>query len=232
MRIRLFYLLALLFAITSCSPRITTDLLRTDEPKGSIDDVELLGEKEPVPADAETPVSGSVQVPAVSGETGRDIDAYLILGGEADFAYSAKSSSSSFVLALGLGFFVTPSLSLELGGSLSSSSIVSDPDITVNGKGLSASLAYHRPLARNLYYVPEFEVDYLNYSAEATNLKYMCLALAPLMVEYRADDSMWGFRAGIGELGIAFSVGGTAAPLKSLYSVNLNSVSFVFVKYF
>ena len=65
----MFYLLALLFAITSCSPRITTDLLRTDEPKGSIDDVELLGEKEPGPADAETPVSGSVQVPAVSGET-------------------------------------------------------------------------------------------------------------------------------------------------------------------
>ncbi|MBO6078728.1 MAG: hypothetical protein J6P66_08260 [Bacteroidaceae bacterium] len=296
MKMRL-YLIALLFAITSCSPVVTSNIIHRNQPLESVDQVVLLGEKEPLPADAEwmgsvqvngrgsynqmidltrneawkngaeyvriknyssqelrsdihimnsdvyrsdtvdvlyadTQASGLVQMPAVSGDTGRDSDAYLLLGGEADFAYSAKSSSSSFVLALGVGYFVTPSLSLELGGSYSSTSYVSDPDIKVIGKSLSASLAYHLPLARNLYYVPEFEVDYLNYSADATDFNFMCLALAPLMVEYRADDSMWGFRAGIGEFGMAFPVAGTAAPLKSLYSVNLNSVSLVFVKYF
>lgn len=59
MRIRLF-LIALLFAITSCSPRITSNLLRTYEPEGTVNDVVLLGEKEPTPADAEW--IGSIEV--------------------------------------------------------------------------------------------------------------------------------------------------------------------------
>ena len=230
MRIRLFFLLAPLFAITSCSPKITSNIIHRNHPLESVDQVVMLDEKEPLPADAEW--MGSVKAPAVSGASEKESNVYLTLGGMADFAYSAKSNSSSLVLALGVGYYVTPSLSLELGGSYSSSSLASYPDIKVNGMGVSASIAYHLPLARNLYYVPQFEVDYYNYSSDASKFNFVGMALVPLIVEYRADDSVWGFRAGIGEVGIAFPVSGTDVPLKSLYSVNLNSVSLGFVKYF
>ena len=53
MKSRFFYLFALLFAITSCSPKITSNFTRTYQPQGSVDDVVLLGEKDPRPEDAE-----------------------------------------------------------------------------------------------------------------------------------------------------------------------------------
>ena len=72
----------------------------------------------------------------------------------------------------------------------------------------------------------------MNYSIESSSFDYVVLSLAPLAFEFRADDSMWGFQAGIGNFGVAYPVGNTVSVNNPLYVISFNQISLGIVRYF
>lgn len=296
-----FLICGMIWLVSACSPKVTSNVIRNIQPKQSIDDVVVLNEKQVLPVDAEWFGSISVEGKANYNEmeqltrfnawkSGADyvkiksystlgarsdiyamnsdlyridtlssiipdfvsinnhltsddlsltankkIDSpfYLLASGLADYSIVNDSELKSFLFAFGAGYYFKPRFSFEIGGIISSSSaLVSKSDVKVISKGLAANLSCHLKLKGNLTYIPELEFDYMNYSIESSSFDYVVLSLAPLAFEFRADDSMWGFQAGIGNFGVAYPVGNTGSVNNPLYVISFNQISLGIVRHF
>lgn len=287
------------FALVSCSPVVTSNIIHTSQPLESVDDVVVLKDKEPIPDDAEW--MGSVRVngngsyskmeemtrheawlngaryvkikdystnqgvrsdihvmnsdlykidsydpaltlmnannartpqPEFTPADYDDSPLYLWGGGELELARANDAGTHSITLSLGAGYSLSHRFSVELGGMYSSSSVDSNTDVNIICKGLGSSLVFHLPMRGNLQYIPQLEFQYLNYKVESFRFNFAGAVLVPLALQYRADDSMWGFQLSAGEFGVVFPLGDTANHIKPLYVLSLNSISLGIVKYF
>ena len=157
---------------------------------------------------------------------------YVLAGGSAKLANTVNAKSSSYSVGVGAGFFLSPSFSLDLSATLSSSSMDYNENVNVIGKSVALSGVYHRHITGNLFYIPQIEAGYMNFSVEHDKFDFVSLALAPLAFEYRAEGSSWGFQASLGAAGIVFPVAGAVKDYKSIYLIDLNTVNLGVVYYF
>ena len=164
---------------------------------------------------------------------------YILAGGEAKLSNVNETTVSSFSISLGLGYSLSPKFSCELGAMFSNPTLQNNSEKRSTCKGLAAALVYHHPMKGNLSYIPQVELDYLNYKIDDYRLGFMSLSINLLAFEYRADDSMWGFRGCLGDFGVAFPVGkknfdfeNFQMGLGPIYGFSLNRVSLGIVRYF
>lgn len=290
---------AAVWALVSCSPVVTSNIIHTSQPLESVDDVVMLKDKEPVPDDAEwmgsVRVNGNGSYSKMEDMTRReawlngaryvrikdfstpqgvrsdvhvmnsdlykidnydpsmalmnannarssqpestpadydDSPLYLWGGGELELARANHEGSHSITLDLGAGYSLSPRFSVELGGMYSSSSVDTNTDVSIICKGIGSSLVFHHPMKGNLQYIPQLQFQYLNYKVESFSFNFAGAVLVPLALQYRADDSMWGFQLSAGDFGVVFPLGDTANHIKPLYVLSLNSISLGIVKYF
>jgi len=162
----------------------------------------------------------------------KDSRFFLVAGGNVEMARVVNASTNSYIVSLGVGCFLSPRFSCELGGVYSSNYLKVDENVGVRSVGAAMSLTYHYPMRGGLSFVPQLELDYQRYRVEDFNADFMIMGVVPLALEYRAEDSMWGFQVGLGELGIAMPVGDTDLDLKALKVIAVNRVSLGFVRYF
>ena len=157
---------------------------------------------------------------------------YLEGTASAKTAYSVNASAATFNVALGAGYFLSPSFSLELGGSYNNINLESDDEVGGGALGALAALVYHKPIGGNLKYIPQLQTEYMHMFIDKYRFNFLEVGLAPLAFEYRADDSNLGIVASIGALGMAFPLGETADTFKPAYIISLNNVSLGLVLYF
>ena len=164
----------------------------------------------------------------------RDSRVFLVAGGNLEMVRVSDVATNSYIVSLGVGYFLSPRFSCELSGVYTSTFLQANTEVGVKSKGVGMTLTYHLPMKGGLSFIPQVGVDYQSYRVEDFNADYLIMGVAPLVVEYRADDSMWGFQVGLGELGIAWPVGNTDSDLnlKALKVVGINSASIGFVRYF
>ena len=177
---------------------------------------------------AVTPVSDTESVTVNDG----DSRLYVLAGGNLDAARVSNVATNSYTVSLGVGYFLSPRFSCELGGVYSSTYMQANVEVGVQSKGVAMSLAYHHPMKGSLSFIPQLEFDYQRFRVEDFKADFMIMAISPLALEYRAEDSMWGFQLGLGELGMALPVGDTDLDLKALKVIAVNIVSLGFVRYF
>ena len=177
---------------------------------------------------AVTPVSDTESVTVNDGNS----RLYVLAGGNLDAARVSNVATNSYTVSLGVGYFLSPRFSCELGGVYSSTYMQANVEVGVQSKGVAMSLTYHHPMKGSLSFIPQLEFDYQRFRVEDFKADFMIMAISPLALEYRAEDSMWGFQLGLGELGMALPVGDTDLDLKALKVIAVNIVSLGFVRYF
>lgn len=281
----------------SCAPVITSNIVHTSQPVGTVDDVVVFQENEFLPGDAEWVGTVDVQgrstreqllqitkneawkngaryvkisdlrktgpnqeILSISSDLYRsdrydlievsrpletqteasstimispDKNLYLIAGGNVSMVNSMGVEQNKFGVTLGAGYFVAPKFSIELAGLFQSSSIDgSDVLSSANTymRGLGAAVVFHQSLKGHLTYIPQVELEYMNYKQSGTTFDFAGIGFSPLSFEYRADYSDWAFQLSLGSLAVVY-------PLDSRFSgstvgLSLNSVSFNIVKYF
>ncbi len=158
---------------------------------------------------------------------------YLSAGANLEYT-KMESSDASFLLSFGAGFFVSKDWSLEIGAEYAKRTLkINNSNSESTANGIAAALVYHCKWTERLYYLPQVSLEYIYVNAKSgnTRIKYeaACASLVPLVFEYRSEDNLWGFQAGVGAVGLAFPIIGS----KNLdYVLNLNQFSIGVVKYF
>lgn len=157
---------------------------------------------------------------------------YLSGTANAQTAYSVNASAVSYNVALGAGYFLSPSFSIEAGGMYNNINLTSSDEIGGGALGAFGALVYHKPIGGNLKYIPQLQTQYIHMFIEQYRFNFLGVGIAPLAFEYRGDDSSLGITASIGTLGVEFPLSDTADTFKPSYTFNLNSVSLGLVFYF
>ena len=177
-------------------------------------------------------------VEAVDDAVGQEDDSrlYLLAEGSLNLTIAMASASevvtNSYLVGLGAGYTLSPKFSCEIEAIYLSESLKSVEDVNARMKGLSAALVYHHPMKGHLHYIPSLECGYLNSSIQDYRFDCMVFDLSPFSLEYRNDNSLWGFRASIGQFGVAVPTFSSGVDIKPFYVVNLNRVALGVVKYF